>query len=211
MIKNKERKDEAKEEIQPRFSEKQFAHCSFEEEPFIFLIQLFIYLFIHLFIYLFQRGLHRNTSGQWFCKETHGNNTVPTANAVSFLSRIVSLFFPSHHGPAAEARVCVGVLVHLCACLPSPHTPVAGLDYHLNSETKNSATFLHPLTIAAKHPPPPPFYWCQYLSLLRLSSKGCVQLTKHQRHAREKRGDVLERHARHYIIHRLLHLTSQVK
>lgn len=64
-----------------------------------------------------------------------------------------------------RACVCVGVLVHLCACcsfnsLPSPHTPVAGLDYHLNSETKNSATFLapkqflHPLTIAAKHPPP---------------------------------------------------------
>lgn len=51
MIKNKERKDEAKEEIQPRFSEKQFAHCSFEEEPFIFLIQLLIYLFIYLFIY----------------------------------------------------------------------------------------------------------------------------------------------------------------
>lgn len=118
--------------------------------------------------------------------------------------------------------LCVGVLVHLCACcsfnsLPSPHTPVAGLDYHLNSETKNSATFLapkqflHPLTIAAKHPPPPPFYWCQYLSLLlRLSSKGCVQLTKHQRHAREKRRDVLEGHARHYIIHRPLMLVVLV-
>lgn len=43
MIKNKERKDEAKEEIQPRFSEKQFAHCSFEEEPFIVLTQLFYF------------------------------------------------------------------------------------------------------------------------------------------------------------------------
>lgn len=65
----------------------------------------------------------------------------------------------------ARTRVCVGVWVHLFACcsfnsLPRPHTPVAGLDYHLNSKTKNSATslaprqFLHPLSSAAKHPLP---------------------------------------------------------